>query len=290
MITVEAVIRINLLAIKPVDFVEQWGFAEWYVGTRGGCSDHAAIICGRNNTILHITAFPLSVEEATLPAGYSFVLADSDIKAKKQAGARDIFNSRVAGYIFGLMLIRNNFPEFADKLERFRDINPKILGVDDYIVKPFDEADLLASIAGKITRHKKIHSINKKVSELFNSLDIEITPLVEKKKPVYIVLVYIGWDDLRGPFLQDFHPQDIELPLPLETIGFQLFAGATSIYGQNKIYQGQGFLLNIENIQSQGYVFFHLKRFFGPYTLSRVHSVALRPCSSNHRAFHQKFL
>jgi N-acetylgalactosamine kinase len=131
MITVEAVIRINSLGIKPADSVEHWGFAEWYVGTRGGCSDHAAIIYGRHHTILHMTAFPLSVEEAALPAGYCFVLANSSIKAKKQAGGRDIFNSRVAGYIFGLMLIRKNFPQYADKLERLRDVNPERLGVDE---------------------------------------------------------------------------------------------------------------------------------------------------------------
>jgi N-acetylgalactosamine kinase len=131
MITVEAVIRLNSLDIKPADFVEYWGFAEWYVGTRGGCSDHAAIIYGKPNTILHITAFPLSVEEASLPAGYCFVLANSGIKAKKQAGARDIFNSRVSAYIFGLMLIHKNFPQYADKLERLRDVNPEKLGVDE---------------------------------------------------------------------------------------------------------------------------------------------------------------
>ncbi|MBN2593804.1 MAG: hypothetical protein JXA81_09880, partial [Sedimentisphaerales bacterium] len=130
MITVEAVIRINSLDIKPADFVEHWGFAEWYVGTRGGCSDHAAIIYGRQNTLLHIWAFPLSVEKAALPKGYCFVLANSSIQAKKQAGARDIFNSRVAGYIFGLMLVRKYYPEYADKLERLRDVNPKRLGVD----------------------------------------------------------------------------------------------------------------------------------------------------------------
>jgi N-acetylgalactosamine kinase len=131
MITVEAVIRLNSLDIKPADFVEHWGFAEWYVGTRGGCSDHAAIIYGRPNTILHITAFPLSVEATSLPACYCFVLANSGIMAKKQAGARDIFNSRVSAYIFGLMLIRKNFPQYADKLERLRDINPERLGVDE---------------------------------------------------------------------------------------------------------------------------------------------------------------
>jgi N-acetylgalactosamine kinase len=131
MITVEAVIRLNSLDIKPADFVEHWGFAEWYVGTRGGCSDHAAIIYGRPNTILHITAFPMSIEAESLPAGYCFVLANSGIKAKKQAGARDIFNSLVSAYVFGLLLIRKNFPRYADKLERLRDVNPEKLGVDE---------------------------------------------------------------------------------------------------------------------------------------------------------------
>jgi N-acetylgalactosamine kinase len=131
MITIEAVIRINSLDIKPADLVEHWGFAEWYVGTRGGCSDHAAIIYGRHHTILHIGAFPLSVEEAALPKGYCFILANSSIKAEKQAGARDIFNSRVAAYVFGLLLIHKNFPQYSDKLERLRDVNPERLGVDE---------------------------------------------------------------------------------------------------------------------------------------------------------------
>jgi len=76
-------------------------------------------------------AFPMRVEASVLPAGHRYVLANSCIEAKKQAGARDVFNSRVAAYIFGLMMIRNNFPEYADKLERLRDVNPEKLGVDE---------------------------------------------------------------------------------------------------------------------------------------------------------------
>jgi N-acetylgalactosamine kinase len=131
MAAAEAVIRLNNLRIKLADMVEHWGFAEWYVGTRGGCSDHAAIIYGRPDKILHITAFPMRVETAVLPAGHSYVLANSCIEAKKQAGARDIFNSRVAAYIFGLMIIRKFFPEYADKLEQLRDVNPQRLGIDE---------------------------------------------------------------------------------------------------------------------------------------------------------------
>ena len=119
---IEAVIRLNSLDINTIEYVEKWGFAEWYVGTRGGCSDHAAIISGKPGTILHITAYPMSLEDAKLPGGYCFVLANSSIEAKKQAGARDVFNSRVASYIFGLMMIRENFPQYAGKLERLRDV------------------------------------------------------------------------------------------------------------------------------------------------------------------------
>jgi len=131
MVAAEAVIRINALQIEPSDLVGHCGFAEWYVGTRGGCSDHAAIIYGKAGTILHIKAFPLTVEHAAVPGGYSFILANSSIEAKKQAGARDIFNSRVAAYVFGLMMIRKNFPQYAGKLEYLRDVNPERLGVDE---------------------------------------------------------------------------------------------------------------------------------------------------------------
>ena len=164
MITAEAVIKLNSLDLKPADFVEDWGLAEWYVGTRGGCSDHAAIIYGRPHTILHITAFPLSVETASLPAGYCFVLANSNITAKKQAGARDVFNSRVSSYVFGLLLIRKNFPQYADKLERLRDINPERLGVDECqiyrMVKSLPisagRADILSLLVGD---KQKVHRV-----------------------------------------------------------------------------------------------------------------------------------
>jgi len=131
MAAVEAVIRLNNLPIELADMIEHWGFAEWYVGTRGGCSDHAAIIYGRPDNILHITAFPATVDSTNLPDGYSVLLVNSLIEAKKQAGARDIFNSRVAAYVFGLMMIRKNFPQYADKLQRLRDVNPQRLGVDE---------------------------------------------------------------------------------------------------------------------------------------------------------------
>ena len=131
MLAAEAVIRINGFRIEAADLIEHAGFAEWYVGTRGGCSDHAAITFGKSNAIVHITNFPVTVETVPFPVGYKIVLANSLIEAKKQTGARNIFNSRVAAYELGLMIIRKNFPQYADKLQHLRDVNPKNLSVDE---------------------------------------------------------------------------------------------------------------------------------------------------------------
>jgi len=130
MLAAEAVVRINELEISRANLAQHCGHAEWYVGTRGGYCDHAAIVFGKPNSLLHITAFPMTMEAASLAPGYSFVLANSLIEAKKQASARDAFNSRVAAYMFGLVILRVNYPSYAEKLEHLRDVNPQTLGVD----------------------------------------------------------------------------------------------------------------------------------------------------------------
>jgi len=130
-VVAEAIKHINGLQIQSVDLIEYCGHAERYVGTHGWCSDHAAIICGKPGTVLHVTAFPTTVEDTAFPKGYSVVLANSLIEASKRTAARNIFNSRVAAYIFGLMMLRKNFPQYAGKLEHLRDVNPQKLGVDE---------------------------------------------------------------------------------------------------------------------------------------------------------------
>jgi len=122
---------VNRLEIDRGDLVDMCGEAEWYVGTRGGKGDHAAILFGRPGAILHIGFWPLRVESALLPAGHAIVLANSLKEANKQAGARDAFNQRVTGYVIGRLLLRRRFPEHAHRLERLRDVNPATLGVDE---------------------------------------------------------------------------------------------------------------------------------------------------------------
>ena len=132
----------------------------------------------------------------------------------------------------------------------------KMLGVDDYLVKPFKEEDLLASIAGKIARSQKIESINKKVEELFSNLKINTTPSLSESEKSSVVLIYCLWDDRLGPTLIQHYPKQVNLPLAIENIAYQLFNGVASIYGQTRMREAQGVLLNIENIKSQGFTYF----------------------------------
>lgn len=127
----EAAVQLNGLDIPREELVTHCGYAERYVGTHGGCSDHGAIIFGLCNGLTHLTAFPLTVGSSPLPKGYTFVLANSLVPAVKRAGARNAFNSRIAAYKLGLMMIQSNFPQYADKLRYLRDVHPKTLGVGE---------------------------------------------------------------------------------------------------------------------------------------------------------------
>jgi CheY-like chemotaxis protein len=132
----------------------------------------------------------------------------------------------------------------------------KMLGVDDYITKPFKKEDLLASISGKVTRNKKTALLNREVKELLTILNIETQFSTKNKENSFIYLILVNWDDKRGPVVEKAYPPDKNLPFSISTIGSQLFHAATSIYGHDKITKAQGILLNIENIQNKGYLFF----------------------------------
>ena len=160
----DACVRINNLDIDPMEFIDVCGYGEWYVGTRGGSGDHAAIKFGEPNSILHITSFPLTVRAIPFPSGYKIVLVNSLVEAKKQSGARDAFNNRVASYVFGLMLARKNFPQHAPKLEHLRDMNPETLGVDEAdiyrIVKSMPESADREEVLDLLTeQEEEVHHV-----------------------------------------------------------------------------------------------------------------------------------
>jgi galactokinase len=72
--------------------------AEYFVGTRGGGMDHAAVLASRAGHALRVGFAPLTAESVPIPEDWSFLIAHSLTSAEKSGGAREHYNSRrVAG-------------------------------------------------------------------------------------------------------------------------------------------------------------------------------------------------
>ncbi len=128
--TAEALITLNHLDIFPAQVVDLCGEGEWFVGTRGGSADHAAIKLGQKGKVIRVTFFDFAVQDIVpFPEDYVLAVCDSGIKARKTANARDQFNHRVACYRIGLLLIKQLFPQYAPLLHHLRDVNVRTLGV-----------------------------------------------------------------------------------------------------------------------------------------------------------------
>jgi N-acetylgalactosamine kinase len=127
--TLQAAIALNNLELTSQQFIDLCGEGEWFVGSRGGAGDHAAIYLGQRGKIAHVGYLPFRVDKIIdAPADYQVVIANSHIKAAKSSAAKHMFNSRIAAYNLGLALFKQRCPEVAQMVEYVRDIDPARLG------------------------------------------------------------------------------------------------------------------------------------------------------------------
>jgi N-acetylgalactosamine kinase len=128
--TAEAVVAANRLDTFPSQLVTLCGEGEWFVGTRGGSADHAAVKFGQKNRVVKVGFFEFSVEDTVpFPPDYRMAVCDSGIKACKSANAKDQFNHRITCYRIGLKLIRSQFPQYRHLVSHLRDVNVRNLGI-----------------------------------------------------------------------------------------------------------------------------------------------------------------
>lgn len=106
--TMEAMIDINDISITDDQFTNYCGISEWFVGTRGGSGDHAAIKFGRSGMITHMKTLPRLEIKSYLPfpEGYRMIIFDSGIEADKTGISRQKFNEKTATYEIGEIYIR----------------------------------------------------------------------------------------------------------------------------------------------------------------------------------------
>ena len=126
----EVAVALNGMDVAMHDFIDLCGEGEWFVGSRGGSADHAAIRAGQLGRITKIGFFPFRlVREVPLPTDLRVIIAHSGSKAVKSAGARDVFNHRVACYQLAELLLKARWPAAAG-MEHLRDLAPDHLRVE----------------------------------------------------------------------------------------------------------------------------------------------------------------
>lgn len=127
--TLQAAIALNNFELTSQQFIDLCGEGEWFVGSRGGAGDHAAIYLGQRGKIANVAYLPFRVERVIdAPDDYQVIIANSHIKAAKSASARHTFNEKVACYNLGLALFKHRSPELASVVQYVRDIDPERIG------------------------------------------------------------------------------------------------------------------------------------------------------------------
>jgi galactokinase len=104
----EALLAANGLEVPAADYAIHCGVAEWYVGTRGGFGDHAAIKFSRRGFIIHMKTQPeLDIRSyIPFPEGHEILVFNSGLEADKTGPAGNTFNERTATYEIGEMYLR----------------------------------------------------------------------------------------------------------------------------------------------------------------------------------------
>lgn len=148
--TAEAVRVFNRLPVSARRLVSLCGEGEWFVGTRGGAADHAAIRLSHRGCVTRVGFFPFQIQDsARFFPEHDLVACNSGVYAGKSRGARNTFNAKVTAYHIGRVWFKMRRPDLASRIEHLRDINREHLGLSQA-----DFAGLLAQLPARITRSK----------------------------------------------------------------------------------------------------------------------------------------
>lgn len=111
-----ALLRANGVEASFEDLMEVLPEGEYFVGTRGGGMDHAAVMAGRPGCALLIHFAPVSVTPVPIPHDWAFLIAHSLCTAEKSGAVKAEYNSRrTAG---SRALARLGFSSFAKAIEQ----------------------------------------------------------------------------------------------------------------------------------------------------------------------------
>jgi galactokinase len=91
-----ALLRANSIHATFEELMEVLPEGEYFVGTRGGGMDHAAVLAGRAGSALLVEFAPVAVKPVPIPEGWSFLVVHSGSMAEKSSAVKAEFNARRA--------------------------------------------------------------------------------------------------------------------------------------------------------------------------------------------------
>ncbi len=156
----------NNIELTPAELVESAGRAEWFIGTRGGWGDHAAMVFCKKDSICHMQFYPFRFEYFPFFKDIKVIIVNSLIEAKKSVEAKGTFNQRVACYEIGLNILRKYPSRLPDSVRYLRDINPEILGDPEKI---YDLLLLLPETTTRRQLYQMLPEFREKLDILFRT-------------------------------------------------------------------------------------------------------------------------
>ena len=122
----------------------------------------------------------------------------------------------------------------------------KMLGVDDYITKPFSSEALLKKIKDKVDEYREQKKSTKILEEkLQDILKYEEPSLKKLSRANFFYIFYMIWDTETGPVIKESYPKN-EIPsLNLEELTSQLYSTLIKIYKFEEILERNQFIFRV---------------------------------------------
>jgi CheY-like chemotaxis protein len=162
----------------------------------------------------------------------------------------------------------------------------KKLGVDDYLTKPFQMDDLIATIEGKIKRHEENKQIVQTLQNKLNTVESHlIHASISEEEQNLIHLLIMGWDETLGPQIIQCEPPIENAAVPVESVAYQLFSTTAAVFGSDPIHNSETILLHIANMNMDGFILFdqipHLNLFSMEESKNAVPTTPSNNCDGN---------
>ena len=208
----EAMCDTNHISLTDDEFVNYCGIAEWFVGTRGGSGDHAAIKFGRLGMITHMKTLPQLMITCHLPfpGGYQMIIFNSGITADKSGAARQKFNEKTATYEIGEIFVREYLEKhhptiFQKVVARREDLAPeeKRFYLAD-VVECLSQAQiykLLQSLPERMNRQELLTQFPEHESLLQEQFTTHLEP--EERYQIRSVVTYGIAESARSRMLEE---------------------------------------------------------------------------------------